>query len=24
VLERHDGRWLAVWRMVTAQATRNS
>ncbi len=21
VLERHDGRWLAVWRMVTAQAT---
>jgi ketosteroid isomerase-like protein len=20
VLEKHDGRWLAVWRMVTAQA----
>ncbi len=21
VLEKHDGRWLAVWRLVTAQAT---
>jgi uncharacterized protein (TIGR02246 family) len=21
VLEKHDGRWLAVWRMVSAQAT---